>query len=102
MNKHELEEIWEKRLRSLGMAIAQIGRHTADGSAEGPELTELRFQLEADNRTSVLLVVKARGQESDLVGFVGGPDLPSALLSLGKKLAAGAIKWREDRPWGER
>lgn len=102
VNKRDLERDWDRRLRALGLAIVQVARHTADGVAAAPELTELRFKLEADNRTSVLVVVKARGEERDLVGFVGGPDLETAVIALGKKLGGDAMKWREDRPWAER
>lgn len=99
MARNELDEQWEKRIRSLGLAVMEVERHQADGAAGGPELTELRYQLEADNRTSVLLILKARGENGGLVGFVGGSTLSDVLLSSAKKLRAGAVRWREDRPW---
>lgn len=102
MNKREFEDRWEGHLRALGMAIARVSRHVEGGPGEGPVLTDLRFNLEADNRTSVLIVVKARGPAGGLIGFVGGPDLGTAVLSLAKKLSRGALKWREDLPWEER
>lgn len=101
MGQSEGDKNWERVLRATGVAIQRLMRHTEAGAAAGPSLTEVRFKLEADEGTSVLAVLKARGQKGDLVGFVGGTDLASTILSIAKKLQHDKVRWRVDRPWGE-
>lgn len=99
MSHKDRGEEWDKRVRAVGFALLRLERHAVGGQAEDVELTEVRFKLDADNRTSVLGILKGVRDGASLVGFVGGPDLTSTVLSAGKKLAAGAVRWREDRPW---
>lgn len=99
MGQSQADRAWDAHLRAVGVALQRVTRHTHEGAAEGPTVYEVRFKLEADNRTSVLVIVKAHGQDHELIAFMGGPDLPTAVLALGKKLAGGAVKWREDLPW---
>lgn len=101
MSRHgEADERWEKRLRAIGMAVELVTRCTEPGGNRTFVLTEVRAQLDADHGTGVLLIVKGEGDTGKIVGFVGGADLGTALLTLKKKLAVGAVRWREDRPWG--
>lgn len=90
---------WESYVSAVGVAIMHLNRHAVNGPAEGPSLTGINIKLDADNRTSVLVVLKAVEGEEKLVGFVGGPDLPTAIIAAGKKVAADVVRWREDRPW---
>lgn len=101
MGQSQADKAWDKHVRAVGMALLRLARHTHDGGADGPVLHELRLKLEADNRTSVLVIVKAHGQERELIAFTGGPDLPTAVIAVAKKLQGGSLRWREDRPWGE-
>lgn len=94
-----LEGRWEKLLRRLGLSIQEMERHAVNGQDLSPELIDIRFKLDADNRTSVLVVLKAIEEGEQLVAFTGGVDLSSAVIATAKKLKAGALKWREDRPW---
>lgn len=95
----ENDQRWEKELRALGLAVYEVQGRTGDGFKGQVELTEVRFKLDADHRTSVLVVVKGERGDERLVGFCGGPSLSAAVHALRKKLVAGAMRWREDRPW---
>jgi len=98
----ELDTKWGKTVRALGYAILALERDAGQDHHTQYQLTDLRFKLDADNGTSVLVVVKGTGEEGPMVAFTGGFDLSSALLSLYKKLKGSTLKWRVDRPYGER
>lgn len=100
MARSEGDARFDKLLRSLGFAVLRLERSGPGGEAEGVELTEVRFKLDADNRTSVLVICKGTEEGQQLVAFVGGPDLSTAMIAVGKALAGRALKWREDRPYG--
>ena len=99
MGRSQDETTWEKRLRRAGLALGHLERFAIEGGFEGVELLELRFKLDADNRTSVLCVLKAQVGDERVVGFVGGLALTDVVIATAKKLVADAIRWREDRPW---
>lgn len=100
MGRSEGDVRFEKLLRSLGYAVLRLQQASEPGSSGDVELREVRFKLDCDNRTSVLVICKGvRGSASE-VAFVGAPDLETAVLAVGKAIAGGALKWREDRPWG--
>lgn len=97
--ERQYEERFEKRLRSVGVAIERIDNASTGDGVGGLCLTEVRLKLDADEGTSVLAIVKAtRGSEA-LVAFVGGPDVGTTLLALAKRILAGRMRWRDDRPW---
>lgn len=102
MNKCEMDTAWEKRMRALAYAVLALEQANSDEGAGPVRVTECRCLLDRDNRTSVLLIVKGLRGDEKLVAFVGGLALTDALLALVKKLRAGALGWREDRPWAER
>ena len=93
------DDRWEKRLRAVGLCVEHLERYADPGQMEDVCLTEIRFKLDADYGTSVLCILKGTRDGSRIVGFVGAPDLTGCVLATGKKVAAGAVKWREDRPW---
>lgn len=99
MGRDEKDEQWDKYVRRIGHALLQLERYAPGGQGKGLLLTEVRFKLDADNRTSVLVVLKAERGEERLVGFVGGADLSSVTIAAAKKILADAVRWREDRPW---
>lgn len=90
---------FEKRLRALGFAVVGLQNAHDRVKDEGVRLTDLRFKLDADNRTSVLVILKGEGGEGPLVGFTGGLDLETAVLSAWGKVKAKTVHWRIDRPW---
>lgn len=95
------EVAYEKRLRRVGLSVARIGLWCAGAGQDGVRVVEVRFKTDADDDTGVLLILKAvRGTEK-LVGFMGGLALEDVVIAAAKKLQAGAVRWREDRPWGE-
>lgn len=97
--RQDFDEIWERELRAVGLAVAEVQEHCTGGHREGPEVAEIRFLLDRDAGTSVLCVIKAYEDDAKIVGFVGGRRLTDTLLSLADKLKAETVKWREDRPW---
>ncbi len=102
MGTKQGDEHWEKELRAAGIALHHLKRHAEGGNGSSPMLTEVRLKLDADEGTSVLMILKATGSEGSLVAFVGGADMVSVILSAAKKIVAGVLRWREDRPWSER
>lgn len=93
------DAIWERELRAIGLAISELEQWAVGGHREGAELTEVRFLLDRDNRTSVLCILKGSVEGEAVVGFVGGRRLTDTVLAAADKLRAEAVKWREDRPW---
>jgi hypothetical protein len=97
--QQDYDQMWEKELRALGLAITEVQEHSTGGHREGPEIKEIRILLDRDSGTSVLCILKAAVGDEKIVGFVGGRRLSDTVLALADKLRAGAVKWREDRPW---
>lgn len=93
------DEEWDKETVAMGLAVRRIARAAASPGSAGVVLTDIRFRLLADGGASVLAVLKGQGADGLVVGFVGAYDFERAVLSCGKALRAGAVKWREDRPW---
>lgn len=100
MGSSEGDQRFEKLLRGIGFAVLNVQKASLTDPREGVELREVRFKLDADHRTSVLVICKGVGADGDLVAFTGAPDMETAMLALGKALAGGTLKWREDRPFG--
>lgn len=100
MGKSEADVAWEKLLRACGHAVVALSRDSGDGALGSVKLTEVRFKLDADDGTSVLGILKGVAAEGRVITFVGGPDLPSVVLAIGKKIRADVLRWREDRPFG--
>lgn len=98
-HKEDYDERFEKQVRALGFAVLNLQKANEKPGEDGSRITDIRFKLDADSRTSVLVVIKAESEGDAVVGFAGGPDLATAILSTGSKLARGVMKWREDRPW---
>lgn len=94
------EERWQKLLIASGRGLVVIDRESGEARLGPVQLHSVKFLLQADSGTSVLAVVVGRDEGKELVAFVGGPDIMTTLLSLGKKLEADALRWRENRPWG--
>lgn len=95
----EADERFQKLVRALGFAVLRIQKLNEVAGEDGVRVTDLSFKLDADNRTSVLVVVKGTAEGAAVVGFVGADSMESAVLALSKRLVGGSVKWREDLPW---
>lgn len=93
------DQRFEAQLRAIGFALLRLQQANGGDGVEEPRVTDIRFKLDADNRTSVLVVLKGVQEGQVMVAFAGGPDLETAVIAVGKKVAGGALRWREDRPW---
>lgn len=90
---------WESDLRAIGIAIRHLER-LANVQVPGEVVVyDVRFKLDADNGTSVLAIVKGRRDDEKLISFVGGLDLGTVVMAVGKKIAHGGLSWRIDVPW---
>lgn len=96
-----LDRQYEKRLRRLGLSLETIQVSGTDEGVGGIRITDVRFKLDADGDTGVLVILKAREGADKLVAFVGGLSMTDVVIATAKKLSTGALRWREDRPWGE-
>jgi len=99
-NKSQADERFEKQLRALGFAILRLQKASEEADPEGFRVCEVRIKLDADNRTSVLLIVKGVMGAEPMVAFAGGSSLESAIITLSKQIEAGTVRWRDDPPWG--
>lgn len=97
----DAERSREKKLRRLGLDIGFLDIETSPEYRGDERITELRFKCNADNDTSVLVVVKAERGAERLVAFVGAVDFESAVLTLARKARGDGLRYREDRPYGE-
>lgn len=102
MGRSEADDRFEKLLRAVGYAVLTLEKYADQRRHPGLVLDGVRLILDADNRTNVLAVVTASRGDEALVGFVGGLDVSSVLISIRKALDGGTLKWRADVPWGER
>lgn len=93
------DEEWDKETTAMGMAVRRVAKSAAEGDDAGIVLTDIRFRLASDGGVTVLAILKGTGDEGPVVAFIGAFDFPRAVMSCGKALEAGAVKWREDRPW---
>lgn len=93
---------FERRLRALGFGVLRIEREADHGRCGTVEVTSIRFVLNADHGTSVLAVLKGVEVEEQVIAFVGGYDLSTVILDVARKLEKGTLRWKEDRPWGDR
>lgn len=101
MARQDLEKAFEGRLRSLGYAVLRMENAGDADRGTGVVITDVRFKLGADGGVGVLAVIKGVREGALLISFVGGNDLTSTVLAVGKRLEKGALRWREDRPWAK-
>ena len=99
MGRSEADQRFERLLRAIGYSVLALGKASMGRGDTEPVVHEVRILLHADNRTSVLLVIKAVRGDDRLIAFVGGPDIETALVSLKQRLAGGTLRWREDVPY---
>lgn len=81
------------------MAIEGLGNGWGCKSLHAGTVTSIRILLAGADRTDVLVIVKACVGDQQYVGFVGGPDVTTALLIWRRKEQGVGLAYREDRPW---
>lgn len=90
---------WEKKLRALGLAVMRLQMWAEEGEDRTNVLQSLRFKLDADGGTGVLLIMKGVDESGQRIAFVGGLDLSTTVLAAARALRADVVRWREDKPW---
>jgi hypothetical protein len=98
----EREAIWDKRVRAVGEFIEAIGGGRGTTGLRGGSVTRITIRCPSREEPEALLVVKATGEDGDVVAFVGGLDVSTALLTWRAKDGSKGLKWRADKPWSER
>ena len=98
----ELEGKYVKRMTRLGEFLTTLGDAFEPEGLAGGWLREIRILCPTESRTDVLIVVKASRDDGDWVAFVGGLTADVAVAAWMAREANEGLKWRVDKPWGER
>lgn len=102
MRNIEEEAQEERRAVSLGTFIGRLGTGGGvEGLAEGV-LTGFTVRMPTEEEPSALLVVKARTEAGKWVAFVGAYSLVDCMMAWRARERGAGLRWREDKPWGER
>ncbi|MCK4627327.1 MAG: hypothetical protein KAV00_18590 [Phycisphaerae bacterium] len=99
MRNGELEQAWTKRVSAIGEFIEAVGNGRGTTGLPGGVVTRVTLRYPTEDRPEALVVVKVSAEDGDHVGFVGGLDIGTALLTWRAKDGVKGLKWREDRPW---
>ena len=99
MRDGELEQVWTKRVSAIGEFMESIGKGRGVTGVPQGRVTRVTLRYPTEDRPEALVVVKVSGKDGDVVGFVGGLDVGTALLTWRAKDGAQGLKWRVDRPW---
>ncbi|MCK4627303.1 MAG: hypothetical protein KAV00_18465 [Phycisphaerae bacterium] len=102
MRSAELEQAWTARMVRVAQAAEMPDQGAGCKALPGGVVTSIRIMCDGESRGDVLLVVKARMGGQAYVGFVGGLDVMTALLTWRKKELGAGLKFREEKPWGGR
>ena len=102
MRAKEAELQWLKRLQRTGEVLWALTEGFGCKGLSGGVIEEIRVCLPGARRGDVLLVVKATRGDVKHVAFVGGPDVPTALLTWRQKETRDGLKFREEKPWSGR
>ena len=102
MRNVDKERDWAKRLQRIGEWVEHLEKGLHPGGLEDGRVKEVRALLNTRDMGDTLLVIKAHDEAGDWVAFVGGRNLAEALLTWRQREGAKGLKWKEDRPWGER
>ena len=97
----EYEQLATKRALRIGRSALAIGLYMDEDTPRGFRIKEVRFKDQSTDGYGILAVIKVHKDGEDLVGFAGGANLAETLIVMAKKLQAGRLKLREDRPFGE-
>lgn len=99
MRKAEAERKWIQRLERAGGMFEAVDSGGGCKRMPGAEVETIRIRTACGDRDGALVVVKARIDGELWVGFVGGPDVVTALLTWYKKEQGTGLSFREDRPY---
>jgi hypothetical protein len=98
----DLEREHNRSMQAAGEALWSCDLMAADGGPGDIRLDSVKVKLDADNRTSVLLVLSGSSSEGEFVAFVGGLTAVTAFQALRKQYLAKRIRWRPSIPWDSR
>jgi len=93
------EQQWMKRLAAVGEWLEAVENgHGTEGLHEA-SIRDIRIRLASESDPGVLIIVRAFDDRGKWVGFVGGLDACTALLTWRQKDRSGGLKWSVDKPW---
>lgn len=98
MRDAELDKLWMKKLGAVAHAVMAIDAGAMCKAIEGGYLVSIKVLFPVAGRLDCLVVAKAATASEDYVGFVGGPDLATTLLTWRKKEAGEGLRFRVDEP----
>lgn len=91
-----------RMLTQLAVRVEQLSRFIDDPPDGETFLTSIQFKVGGGWDDGVLAIVKAHVGGIAVVGFHGDDTLMECLRGLGNRIVNGSMKWKEDRPYGER
>lgn len=102
MRDAQQEQAVEKTNAKVGEFLAALtrGRGT-QGLSEG-KITRITIRMPTEDDPGILVVVKASAEGVDHVGFIGGWDVPMAVMAWRARDGKQGLKWRVDKPWDGR
>ena len=100
MRQVDAEAREEQRNRRVGEFVQALTQGRGATGVPGGRVTRITMRLPTEASPETLLVVKAIGDDGDVVAFVGGLDVVQALLTWRARDRKDGLKWREDKPWG--
>lgn len=92
----------DRMMRRWGEALEHLDRHVMETPDEEHYITEVRLRVRYDDAGDVLAIVKADGPGGKGIAFHSDATPATALVGLVARLNNGSLKWREDKPYGDR
>lgn len=96
-------EINDKRTKAANAVAERVGwtlmvadRRFEASADQGLEIVSLRVRCPTEEKDDYMVVVKARGESGNIIGFGGGLTFAEAVASTLERLFNGSIKWKED------
>lgn len=102
MRKVDAEAKWMRRLENIGSMVEMLDSEQGCKALAGSVLVEVKVLCDQERRGDVLVIVTARVGDEKYVGFCGGPDIGTALLTWRKKEGGEGLSFRKHVPYGER
>lgn len=95
----ELERQWTAKMVRIAEMIALLDEGQGMSTLPGASMDSVRILCPGESRADALIIVKASVGSAQWVGFVGGLDIQTALLTWRKKELSVGLTYREDKPW---
>lgn len=89
----------ERMVKRLGLAVERLDVWTTEAPDDEHYIVGINIKVRYDTIGDVLIIVKARGVDGDVVAFQSADTISAAVAGLVARLDNGQIKWREDTPW---